>query len=124
MRFDPRAVHNSLAQAFDFPFSQWIRLPIKSHQPHDARNFQNSQAPTHRNANKYVPREEWQFELHAPVFPAPHRSVQRKEMLDSARFEVLYYPLLMIRARISGKPVLFAMASSGSLHRSANDTSR
>ena len=123
MRFDPRPVQNSLAKTFDFALRKRIRLPIKSHQPHDARNFQNSQTRAHRNTNKHVAREERQFELHAPVFPTPHRSVQRKEMLDIPCFKVLYYALLMIRAGIRGKPVLFAMACTGSWHRPGNERS-
>src|SRR5260370_19785012 len=120
MRFDPRPVQNSLAKAFDFPLRQWIRLPVKPHQPHNARNFQNSQARTHRNTYKYVPRKEWQVELHAQVLPAPHRSVKRKEMLDIPCFKVLYYPLLMIRARISGKPAPSPIISTATRHCPGN----
>jgi hypothetical protein len=70
--------------------------------------------------NKYIAREEWQFELHAPVLPRPHRGIERKKVFYGARFKVLYYALLMTRAGVRRIPALFAMARNVSRGRSVN----
>src|ERR1700736_2891703 len=104
MRFDSRGVSNCLAQTFNFAVRKRIGFAIKAYQAYDARNFQHPQTQTECNTNKNITGKEWQFELHAPVFPTPHRTVERKKVLHSPRFEVRYDPFFLIRTGVRGKP--------------------